>query len=89
MLGNSDPLEDVVLEVLIVLLKMILFFKEFFFFFFFRKYGTNNSEKIKWVCTRIAPESIFFLFKSKNMSKEDNSGRKTLISLLNSPVDSI
>lgn len=34
MLGNSDPLEDVVLEVLIVLLKMILFFKEFFFFFF-------------------------------------------------------
>lgn len=32
MLGNSDPLEDVVLEVLIVLLKMILFFKEFFFF---------------------------------------------------------
>lgn len=33
MLGNSDPLEDVVLEVLIVLLKMILFFKEFFFFF--------------------------------------------------------
>lgn len=87
MLGNSDPLEDVVLVVLIVLLKMILFFKEFFFFF--RKYGTNNSEKIKWVCTRIAPESIFFLFKSKNMSKEDNSGRKTLISLLNSPVDSI
>lgn len=86
MLGNSDPLEDVVLVVLIVLLKMILFFKEFFFF---RKYGTNNSEKIKWVCTRIAPESIFFLFKSKNMSKEDNSGRKTLISLLNSPVDSI
>lgn len=88
MLGNSDPLEDVVLVVLKVLLKMILFFKEFFFFFF-RKYGTNNSEKIKWVCTRIAPESIFFLFKSKNMSKEDNSGRKTLISLLNSPVDSI
>lgn len=86
MLGNSDPLEYVVLVVLIVLLKMILFFKEFFFF---RKYGTNNSEKIKWVCTRIAPESIFFLFKSKNMSKEDNSGRKTLISLLNSPVDSI
>lgn len=86
MLGNSDPLEDVILVVLIVLLKMILFFKEFFFF---RKYGTNNSEKIKWVCTRIAPESIFFLFKSKNMSKEDNSGRKTLISLLNSPVDSI
>lgn len=81
MLGNSDPLEDVILVVLIVLLKMI--------FFFFRKYGTNNSEKIKWVCTRIAPESIFFLFKSKNMSKEDNSGRKTLISLLNSPVDSI
>lgn len=32
MLGNSDPLEDVVLEVLIVLLKMILFFKDFFFF---------------------------------------------------------
>lgn len=31
MLGNSDPLEDVVLEVLIVLLKMILFFKELFF----------------------------------------------------------
>lgn len=87
MLGNSDPLEYVVLVVLIVLLKMILFFKEFFFFF--RKYGTNNSEKIKWVCTRIAPESIFFLFKSKNMSKEDNSGRKTLLSLLNSPVDSI
>lgn len=86
MLGNSDPLEDVILVVLIVLLKMILFFKEFFFF---RKYGTNNSEKIKWVCTRIAPESIFFLFKSKNMSKEDNSGRKTLISLLNSAVDSI
>lgn len=86
MLGNSDPLEDVILVVLIVLLKMILFFKELFFF---RKYGTNNSEKIKWVCTRIAPESIFFLFKSKNMSKEDNSGRKTLISLLNSPVDSI
>lgn len=85
MLGNSDPLEDVILVVLIVLLKMILFFKEFFF----RKYGTNKSEKIKWVCTRIAPESIFFLFKSKNMSKEDNSGRKTLISLLNSPVDSI
>lgn len=81
MLGNSDPLEDVILVVLIVLLKMRIVF--------FRKYGTNNSEKIKWVCTRIAPESIFFLFKSKNMSKEDNSGRKTLISLLNSPVDSI
>lgn len=31
MLGNSDPLEDVVLVVLIVLLKMILFFKKFFF----------------------------------------------------------
>lgn len=31
MLGNSDPLEDVVLVVLIVLLKMILFFKELFF----------------------------------------------------------
>lgn len=31
MLGNSDPLEDVILVVLIVLLKMILFFKEFFF----------------------------------------------------------
>lgn len=31
MLGNSDPLEDVILVVLIVLLKMILFFKELFF----------------------------------------------------------
>lgn len=31
MLGNSDPLEDVILVVLIVLLKMILFFKEIFF----------------------------------------------------------
>lgn len=28
MLGNSDPLEDVILVVLIVLLKMILFFLE-------------------------------------------------------------
>lgn len=31
MLGNSDPLEDVILVVLIVLLKMILFFKELVF----------------------------------------------------------
>lgn len=31
MLGNSDPLEDIILVVLIVLLKMILFFKELFF----------------------------------------------------------
>lgn len=87
MFGNLDFFEDVILVVFIVLLKMILFFKEFFFFF--RKYGINNSEKIKWVCIRIVLEFIFFLFKSKNMLKEDNFGRKILISLLNLFVDLI